>query len=1068
MRRRPGYVARGQGTGWYITAYIEKDWTMAKKDGPDWLDEDDLFEDDDIFEDDAKSKPEKPRDSSGKGGREQKPVQTSGSGEQQGEQEGEAGGEKKQSLAARLAARQKRPGEQEVLKSPFVLSLAAGAVVLMVAAGAFWLIIGRDTVAKRFQAVDDAIAEQRYNQAITMLEEILLNHGRDQYTERATLTLAKTRVDEQIGGSAPDWEKGLAAVNRYIDDCRDLETYAEQFPMLAGFAETISLGALESATKSKNRKLLDISEEAEPKIDQFSDPDKPPVEVHQKIKLAREKAIDAIRKYETTQATYEEIAKFLETGRPIEALKSRRGLIDRYPDLFNDSKLAVLLEQTLETERGLVTSEEIARPASTEDHELPVPPPLTLALHTRARTEENSEGRTVFAIAQGCCSGVDTVTGDPVWRRAIGLDTPFFPISVDTTIPGLVLFDTVHQELVLVNRLTGAFVWRQPLDESVSGSILAHDGQLYVPTLGNHLYKIDLQSGLATTRLTFSQAVYAPPVLTRDGQHLIVSGNEAVSYTLSTRPLECKRVSFTKQKPGSMDAPMMAMGDLALMIENDQAGAAVLRVLDTSDAETNLPEVASVRLTSHVRDTPILRGNRLYVPAEGEQFNVFTVSDEPDKEPLSVIAKPPAQSKYEGAVHLRAGADDLFWSASDYLRQFQLTQDALLEDQKKRIYLGASAQPIQSIGRNLFIGRRQLESDAVSLTQVDGEAMASEWRTVLGGGILALSNARPDTSVCLTRSGDLFQVVDTSIDAGGFLFRAEGTLDLSEGLTEPLRATVLPGDQIAVVSGGTKPRMWFINQAGKAGQEFPLDGIPVADPVPIAGGAVVALPTKLKILGTASGRVEDFLGTVEKGETPLWSTIVGLDENHVLVIDLAGKITRLQFRTSPSPHLQQVDNVDVGQPVDVHPIVRNGRMYLADAGGKVQMLDLVGFERLAEVTLDAPAVGVIGLAGNHLLVETSRGQLHCLNTEGKLSTSWSMDLQGDHLTGSPMAEGDLILIATMNGKVMAINAESGKAIRTLQLDQQLEHGPVRVAGRLVVTSIDGSFYRIDSILGGNQ
>ncbi len=451
---------------------------MAKK-GPDWLDEDDLFDDegDDIFEEDGDAPPKPSREEAPRGGR-GKPEKKGKDRESSGNDDDSDDGEKKQSLAARLAARQKRPGEQEILKSPFVLTLAAGAAILIVSAGAFWFIIGRDTVTKQMMAVDDAIAEQRYNQAISMLDEFLLNHGRDSYTEMATLKLAKTRIDEQIGGSAPDWEKGLAALNRYIDDCRDFATYPDQYPMLAEIAEKISLGALETAGKSKNRKLLDISEEAEPKIDQFSDQENLPVEVHIRIKAAREKAIDSIRKYETTQDTYKEIARFLEAKRPIDALKSRRRLLDRYPDLIKDGKLATLLEQTLETERGLVTSEEIDRAASTEDRELPVPQPLTLTLHTRARTEDVSEGRTVFVVAQGCCFGIDTVTGDPAWRRPIGLDTPFFPISVDTTVPGLVLFDTNHQELVLLNRLTGEFVWRQPLGESVSGDILEHDGQL--------------------------------------------------------------------------------------------------------------------------------------------------------------------------------------------------------------------------------------------------------------------------------------------------------------------------------------------------------------------------------------------------------------------------------------------------------------------------------------------------------------------------------------------------------------------------------------------------------------
>ena len=1043
---------------------------MAKK-GPDWLDEDDLFDDDegDIFEEDDESPAKPSRKDSRKVDRKKPDNKATSSNDDDSDDS-----EKKQSLAARLAARQKRPGEQEIMKSPFVLTLAAGAAILIVSAGAFWFIIGRDTVTKQMTLVDEAIAEQRYNQAISMLEEFLLNHGRDSYTEMATLKLAKTRIDEQIGGSAPDWEKGLQQVNQYIDDCRDFESYVEQYPMLVETAETISLGALDTAGKTKNRKLLDISEEAEPKIDQFSDQENLPVEIHEKIKLAREKAINAIRKYETTEATYKEIETYLKAKRPIDALKSRRVLLDRYPDLISDGKLAKLLEETLESERGLVSSEEIDRSASTEDRKLPVPQPLTLALRTRAVNEESSEDRTVFAIAQGCCWGVDTVTGDPVWRRPIGLNTPFFPISVDTTIPGLILFDTTHQELILLNRLTGEFVWRQPLGEAVSGSILEHEGQLYVPTLGNHLYKIDLESGLVTTRLTFSQAVFSPPVLTRDGLHLIVAGNEAVSYTLTNRPLACRRVSFTKQKPGSLNAPMLSMGELVLMPENYQSGHTMLRVFDASDSESGLPEVTSVRLGSHVRDSPILRGNRLYVPAEGEQFNVFTVSDEPDKEPLSTIAKPPGLSTtYNGPVYLRAGADGLFWSASDFLRKFQLTQDALLEDPTKAEAIGASAQPIQSIGRNLFVGRRQLHSDSVSLAQYDGDEIEADWRTVLGGGVLAISAVSADTAVCVTRSGDVFQISDSSIAAGGFLFRSESSLQIPVTVSAPLRSTLLPNKQIAVAGIAlsdeeAQPRLWIVDQAGNVRQQYPLDAAPVADPVPIAGGAVVALPTKLSIFGTKSARVEDFLGTVDKKATVRWSALLPHDENHIFAIDREGKISRLQYRTSPSAHLQQVDSISIGQPIDVTPIVDQGRLFVADAGGKVQMLDVVAFEQQAIADLGAPAVGVMGLAGNLLLVETSQGELQCLKTDDKLSKIWSIPLEGDHLTGTPLVDNDQVVIATMNGKVMSINAETGETTKSLELDQFLEHGPVNVAGEIVVTSIDGSFYQIDSIIGGNQ
>ena len=82
--------------------------------------------------------------------------------------------------------------------------------------------------------------------------------------------------------------------------------------------------------------------------------------------------------------------------------------------------------------------------------------------HTYSGTGEVSVGRTVFAVAKDCCYGIDTITGEPLWRRVIGMDSPFFPIPVETSVSGVLLFDTNHNELTLLERRSGQLVWRQP------------------------------------------------------------------------------------------------------------------------------------------------------------------------------------------------------------------------------------------------------------------------------------------------------------------------------------------------------------------------------------------------------------------------------------------------------------------------------------------------------------------------------------------------------------------------------------------------------------------------------
>ena len=101
-------------------------------------------------------------------------------------------------------------------------------------------------------------------------------------------------------------------------------------------------------------------------------------------------------------------------------------------------------------------SEELGRDAASG---LRFPPdaqrPLSLARRTRTRSDEASVGATVFVLAEDCCYGVDTVTGEPLWRHVIDVDPPFFPVPVTTRVPALLLFDGRHQDLLLVDQRSG-------------------------------------------------------------------------------------------------------------------------------------------------------------------------------------------------------------------------------------------------------------------------------------------------------------------------------------------------------------------------------------------------------------------------------------------------------------------------------------------------------------------------------------------------------------------------------------------------------------------------------------
>ena len=1056
----------------------------GKGEKPDWLDEEDLFEDDEVGKDELLEADDviekQPMLKRGGAKREEaaapeKPSERRSGKSDDKEPEPKASGKDagKPGRAARSEreirnTRALRPGEQEVTKSPLVLILSGTILVLALLCGIYWFTIGRDTLTRQLMAIDEQVNAQQYAGAIASLEQFIIDHPKDKLADKARIKLGKLRIDAAIGSAVPDWAKGMDSLNKMLTECREVADFSDENGAIADYAKRIALGALDTSAKQKDPSLLKIADEASVVIEKYSEGEKAKAETATQLKIGRELADAAILKNDTLKASYAEIDRFVKESKPIEALASRRRLLDRYPDFEKDRKVVQLLNQTLTSEQNLVKAVDANQQAVKEDRPQLVPKPLVLSQHTRVRTDETSEGRAIWGFAQGCVYGVDTTTGDTLWRRALGLDSPFFPVSIETAVPALICFDTRFNEVVCLNRLTGELIWRQPLGEAATGQPLIHQSQIYVSSVSNSLFRLDVQTGEITRRLTFSQPIVSPLVLLQNGTHLLAAGREAVTYTLTLTPLQCVKVSFTNQRPGAVQVPLVAMGSTVLMIENDRTNSANLRVLDATKSETGLPELDSLRLIAHAKDRTLLRGNQLFIAAERELLSVYTVSDDPEQKKLSPLAKPPTQTDYTGPIYLHAGPDGRLWVVSDNIKQFQLTTETLGEDTKKRIFIGAAGQPIQSIGKTLFVGRKQLESDSVAVLQVDGEDMISAWRTVVGCGLLTMTAVSAENTICVTKSGDVFQITVPEVEAGGFKFRSETTLKLAEGNAEPLEATPIGGGKIAVTCGGKEPKLWVLNPIGKVEAEVVLDGSPVGPPVPLAGGVVVPFGGKLRTLAVPNvSRVDDYLAAVSnKAVTQAWTTVMSIDATHLAVIDAEGKLSRLEYRAAPKPGLQQLESIAIGQSVDVQPLLDKGRLIVTDASGRLQIVNANGFERLADAKLENPAVGKLALAGTRLLVTTAADTLECYDT-ANLKKLWSMPSSQALLADAAILEKGNLVVALTDGRVLSLKPDTGEVVKSVLLDHSIESGPTRIGKFIVVGTVDGSIQRIDGLVGGS-
>ncbi len=209
---------------------------------------------------------------------------------------------------------------------------------------------------------------------------------------------------------------------------------------------------------------------------------------------------------------------------------TRQKLVVRYPDLSSDRKIESLQRRALEMAKQQAVREEFQRDAQTDDPAKALPKPLTLAVRTRSLSEEQSANRVVFALGQDSCFAVDSITGDPIWRRAVGVDTPFFPVPVETSRSAVLVFDTTRINSCCWIGRTASWFGDRRLSRSL-GPRWSCRSDFFADVEG-FLYRIDADSGRITSRLKFPQRLFAPPIAMTDNAHLLVFG-EADSRTRS-------------------------------------------------------------------------------------------------------------------------------------------------------------------------------------------------------------------------------------------------------------------------------------------------------------------------------------------------------------------------------------------------------------------------------------------------------------------------------------------------------------------------------------------------------
>ncbi|MEZ6032994.1 MAG: PQQ-binding-like beta-propeller repeat protein [Planctomycetaceae bacterium] len=968
-------------------------------------------------------------------------------------------------ITEKLTGGPERPGEQRIGRSPVVLGLIGTTIGALLLAGIFWFMNANTREERQLKEALTSLEQQRYLDAEGQFVTFLANYSQSASAAPARIGLHRTRVEKHIMTEFPDVARGLDELNELIRVCRDLPGFDDLKEYLPRYADRLTFAGARVAEVTQEKQALDASIAAMEIMKRYAGENGIPAAREQELVRMQRLASASVAKKTEFQSRVTEIRGLLESKQTIEALEVRSRLIDAYPGLSDDKDLNAILAEILNQEKASVIRSEGAD-ALTQDASPADVHSLALTLRTQAATDLSSQGRSVFACGMDSVYALDSDTGEPLWRKTIGVDSPFAPVPLTGTEPGILIYSSLTGELQLLSQKAGRLLWRQPLEGRPNATPLVVANNILITTDHSEVWQLAVANGRTLARLKFSQPIIGPPAISSDGLKLVVPGDEALVYTLSLNPLSCVAASQIPHKAGSVKAPMLAAGKYFLLCDNVTADKARIQTLNI-DNDGGLHVEATDPVDGNIFDPCLLRGYDLFVPSSPQRVTVFRVTEEAGQPPLSRVGTNQLEDGLQTRMFLLAGPSAQLWLGGRDLRKFQIRTNTVLLDSGVTAE-GIHLQPIQFVDEAVFLTTRNPQSTSVFFTRANREEMKGIWRTVLGSRIVAIGPAAGGDSVLVIADyGEAFRIPMSDIAKGGFQLESVSRFRLPEKLMTPVGGATFKDGRVAAWCGAPEPSMWTFTPTGQLERKWTLPDSPELPPVSLDAGVVFAMPGRLHLAGTAGGRAaEDYRATQTQNQQQPWKSLTAISPNQVLAVNAENQFVRVEFRTTPRPQLAELSVTNVPYLIELPPAVSGEHLFLATTDGKLVMLQTSTLQVLADTDLGLIPGATPKAVGNFVLVELANKEVRVFRTDNGLQVAGTFPLDGYALADDPVLLPDMsCLVARTDGSVIRINPDGTVSETVTQLGQAIQQGPLMLNGRIIVIGLDGSLYQLNENTG---
>lgn len=770
-----------------------------------------------------------------------------------------------------------------------------------------------------------------------------------------------------------------------------------------------------------------------------------------------------IKKEDDYQAASSEIASLTTAGRTDEAFGAFTRLVRTHPDLGARAELREAMARVSARELELVQPVATTIPVAAGA----LPSPVTrqiLTGSTLGQPIEGLAGDVLAVLAEGAVYGLNAGNGNLLWRHFVGLPTTIQPQwTSEETREALILCDQQRHLVMRVDAGTGEVAWTATVGEPFFAPRITADA-IFVATATGQVLRLDPATGAQVAGAKLPRRISAGCEVADQSPELYVAGDDSNVYLLSSDDLRCTAVFYLGHAPGSVSlAPIYWSGYLLVVVNGSDY--AELHVLQRSEEDGSLRRIQLIRLANGpISGEPTQLGRLMLFTSDNGDIRILDMNPTEPENPVRISSE--GTFAVRGGVRpwsFASGSD--IWIAGMGITPLRLQRatgalERITVMNQADVFLG----PIRKRDEYLFHVRRRGNSQLVSVAAVRPADLSEVWRTDFGARPAGPPVVAGDGLAVITSQGNLLRVGPDEMNRGSALETAKSS-NIDEALVFQTQIRFADGSRAAFGPAGY-PYMLTIDSAGASQLlrlQAPADQ-PACPPLAVGDNLIIA-STKGQLMridrstGQYSG--SPFLPPMSPGQVLNWNPPAQVGPASFLIGDGTSLLMLMDVSDPLSVRKTAELQLD-GQ-------IRSGIAGMGESGWLVEQGEagnrLVRFSTAGGKIEPAGAVDLPGMptqdpvaAGNLVLVATEDGQLHAVNESATIA--WSLPTNGDRIAAVVATDGGGVAVCFEKGLVQLVSP-TGDVTGSLELGQPISQPPLVDGNRWLFTAADGTLLVVD-------